>query len=37
MYVDAAVVSGLAVVVGCIAICAFGIRFIRENIMKDGQ
>lgn len=37
MYVDAAVVAGLAVVVGCIAICAFGIRFIRENIMKDGQ
>ena len=37
MYVDSAVVAGLAVVVGCIAICAFGIRFIRENIMKDGQ
>ncbi len=37
MYVDAAVVAGLAVVVGCIAICVFGVGFIRNNIMKDGE
>lgn len=37
MYVDAAVVAGLAVVVGCIAICVFGVRFIRQNIMDDSK
>lgn len=37
MYVDAAVVAGLAVVVGCIAICVFGVRFIRNNILKDAK
>lgn len=37
MYVDAAVVAGLAVVVGCLAITVFGIRFIRQNILKDSE
>jgi len=37
MYVDAAVVAGLAVVIGCVAICGFGIHFIRQNILDDGK
>ncbi len=35
MYFDAAVIAGLAVVGGCIAITYIGIRFIRTNILKD--
>ncbi len=37
MYFDAAVFAGLAVVGGCLAISYFGIRFIRNNILKDAE
>lgn len=37
MYFDAAVFASLAVVGGCIAITIFGVRFIRNNILKDAE
>lgn len=37
MYIDAAVIAGLAVVAGCLAITVFGIRFVRANMLKDSE